>query len=243
MILPNARASFGRTEAQWLVRLLSGGDERRQRHWEGVLAERGIDPLLDDPRTLDAILRQPTLAPIPPLLIVYIILRQTMLERGIESRALCDYITALVLHFGEGRRALRIREYDDKEYRYLIDIVAELDEATGTRAFLLRAHLGNYALWLSGLFPDYIVARVHRRGGPGLGYYETLGQTGYRLAAGDPYARRHSLDGLYDLAADAFCPIRRALNAFSDSYLLPKATSPVDRVLRQAASDYQDHAD
>jgi hypothetical protein len=149
MILPNVRASFGRTEAEWLVRLLSVGDERRQRHWEGVLAERGIDPLLDDPRTLDAILRQPTLAPLPPPLVVYVILRQTMLERGIESRALCDYVAALVLHFGEGRRALRIREYDDQEYRYLVDIVAEADEASGTRAFLLHAHLGNYALWLS----------------------------------------------------------------------------------------------
>ncbi len=219
------------------------GDERRERHWEGVLAERGIDPLLDDPRTLDAILRQPTLAPVPPPLVIYVILRQTMLERGIESRVLCDYVAALVMHFGHGRRALRIREYDDNEYEYLVDIVADADEASGTRAFLLHAHLGNYALWLSGLFPDYIVARVHRKGGPGLDYYESLGQTGYRLAAEDPYARRHSLDGLYDLAADAFSPVRRALNAFSDGYLLPRPTSPVDRVLRQAANDYQDHTD
>ena len=74
-------------------------------------------------------------------------------------------------------------------------------------------------------------------------YYETLGQTGYRLAAEDPYARRHSLNGLYDLAADAFGPVRRALNTFSDGYLLPRPASPVDRVLRQAANDYQDHTD
>jgi len=120
-----------------------------------------------------------------------------------------------------------------------VDLVAEIDEASGQRGFLLRAHLGNYALWLSGLFPDHIVARVHRKGGPGLDYYETLGQTGYRLAAEDPFARQHSLDELFSTAASAFGPIRRALNDFSDGYLLPQPTSPADRVLRQADNAYR----
>jgi hypothetical protein len=239
MILPNVRASFGRTEAQWLIRLLGAGDASRERHWESVLADHGIDPLLDDPRTLDAILRLPTLAPMPPSLVVYVFLRGALLENGIESRLLCDYVTSLFLQFGREKRSFRIREYDDQDYEYLVDLVAEIDEANGQRGFLLRAHLGNYALWLSGLFPDHIVARVHRKGGPGLDYYETLGRTGYRLAAKDPFARQHALDDLYSTAASAFKPIRRALNDFSDGYLLPQPTSPVDRVLRQADSAYQ----
>ena len=44
----------------------------------------------------------------------------------------------------------------------------------------MRAHLGNYALWLSGLFPDYIEARHWRRGAPDLDYYEEMGRRGSR---------------------------------------------------------------
>ena len=33
------------------------------------------------------------------------------------------------------------------------------------RAFLLRTHMGNFSLWLLGLFPDFLEARMRRRGG------------------------------------------------------------------------------
>ncbi|NIQ54284.1 MAG: hypothetical protein GWN71_21220, partial [Gammaproteobacteria bacterium] len=72
--------------------------------------------------------------------------------------------------FGEENRAYRIDDTDQTTYFYLVDILSDMDGATGRRAFLLRAHLGNFALWLSGLFPDRIQARV-RRGAPGLEYY------------------------------------------------------------------------
>lgn len=239
MILPNVRASFGREEARWLVHLLADGDPERQRHWDTVVGERGIDPLLDARETLDRILERRELHPMPAPVVFYVLLRNTLLESGIDSRVVTDYVTALVVQFGRERRAFRIADYDDKEYHYLVDIVDELGDATGRRAFLLRAHLGNFALWLSGLFPDYIVSRVHRKAGPGIDYYEEMGQTGYSLAAEDPYARREALDALYRDAADTFPGVRRALNSFSDRYLLPKPASPVDRLLRQAKDAFQ----
>ncbi|MFQ5679555.1 MAG: hypothetical protein ACE5HP_08845 [Gemmatimonadota bacterium] len=238
MILPNVRSSFGRPEAEWLVHLLGAGDPARRREWESCVAERGLDPILDDPATLEAILAYPRLHPVPATLVLYVMLRRALLESGIESRSLADYVTALVLRFGDRRRSLRIGDYDDNEYHYLVDVLDELREARGRRAFLLRAHLGNYSLWLAGLFPDYIVARVHRRGGPGLDYYEELGQSGFSMAAEDPHARREELDRLYGYAAEAFVPVRRALNRFSDRLLFPAPRSPVDRLLRQVRSSY-----
>lgn len=238
MILPNVRAAFGRSEAQWLVRLLAGGEAERERHWEAILAQRGIDPLLDDPAALEALVSWPGVTPIPPGLAVYVFLRRTLLDAGVEDRMMADYMAALVLHFGYKRRSFRIAEYDDKEYFYLVDIVKDLDEATGQRAFLLSAHLGNFALWLSGLFPDYITARVHRKAGPDIEYYETMGQTGFRLAASDTRARQGELDALYREVAAAFREVRRALNRFSDQYLLPRPASPVDRLLRQVRTDF-----
>lgn len=112
-------------------------------------------------------------------------------------------------------------------------------ESDGRRGFLLSAHLGNFALWLSGLFPDWIGTRERRRGGPNLGYHEAMGQTGFSLAADAPFARRRQLDGCYRDAAKAFTALRVALNRFSDRYLTPRPASPVDHLLRQAVDDFE----
>jgi hypothetical protein len=238
VILPNVRMSFGRNEARWLVLLLGDGDARGQRHWEEVLVDEGIDALLDDPRAADVVLRHRGLLLAPPRLVLYVLIRRAFLERGLESRMLADYTTALVFEFGKRDRSYRIADHDEKEYRYLVDVLADLADANGRRAFLLRAHLGNFALWLSGLFPDHIVARVHRMGGPGLDYYEEMGRTGFLLAAGDPHADHRSLGELYENAAEAFPSVRRALNLFSEQNLFPNPASPVDRFLRQTADGF-----
>ena len=237
MILPNVRGSFGRDEAVWLVRLLAGDDRRARSRWESILGERGIDPLLDDPRTLEALIREGGVSLIPARLALYVFIRHAMLESGIESRVLADYVAAMVLEFGHPSRAYRITRYDDQEYGYLVDILRDMTDARGQREFLLRVHLGEFALWLSGLYPDYITARVRRKGGPGLEYYEEMGTAGYLLAADHPQARGGALSPLYRDAAQTFGRVRRALNTFSDRYLLPQATSPVDRFLRQVATD------
>ncbi len=66
-----------------------------------------------------------------------------------------------------------------------------------------------------------------------------MGQTGFLLASEDPYARGQALSELYRDAAAAFVPMRRALNRFSDRYLVPRASSPVDRLLRQVKDEFE----
>ncbi len=238
MIVPCVRARFGRPEAAILVHLLERQGEDVA-SWERTVAERGIDPLLDHPAVARGILEEAGVSRLPLSLVAYVLLRHGLLEAGVESRVLADYLASLFIQFGEMRRPYRIAAYDDREYHYLVDILAELSETRGRRAFLLRAHLGNLALWLSGFFPDWIETRVNRRGGPGLDYYEEMGQAGFSLAADDPFARRESLDGLFREAASSFTPMRRALNGFSDRFLTPLPASPVDRVLRQVRDSFQ----
>lgn len=239
MIRPDVRMSFGQEEVEWLIRLLAGGDDDRREKWEDRLSGRGVDELLDDAETRRRILNAEGVTLAPPGLVLYVLVRQSLQEAGVESRVLADYVTALVLEFGHEDRARRIAEHDDREYDYLVDILEEMMEADGRRAFLLRTHLGNFALWLSGLFPDYITSRVSRRGGPGLGYYEEMGETGYRMAAEDPRAEARSLSDVYRDVADRFRDVRRGLNEFSDELLFPSPAAPVDRLIRRARSDFR----
>jgi hypothetical protein len=238
MIFPHLRASFGRAEARLLLSLLDLDSEARVLA-ESRLSEEGIDPLLDDPRTLNALMAGEGLTLAPASLVFYLLVRHALLEDGINNQVVADYLAALLLEFGRERRAFRMAEDETHEYEYLVDIVATLTEARGREAFLLRAHLGNFSLWLSGLFPDRISARVHHRGAPGIRYYEELGATGFRLAADSADAENCGLDELYQTFAHNFPALRIALNRIADRHLFPSRGDPVDRLLRQIKDRFQ----
>ena len=104
------------------------------------------------------------------------------------------------------------------------------------RAFLVRQHLGNYALWMSGLFPDRIEMRRWRRGAPGIDYYDALGRRGFALAAEHRLAKEHGLSPLFERAAERFVMLRVALNRVSDTLFFPQRSSP-ERLMRQVSDE------
>jgi hypothetical protein len=234
MILPNVRASFGRAEASFVIWLLTRGSENERDQAEDRLQQEGFDNILDDPRTLNALLAHGGFSTAPQPLVFYVLVRHALLEGSISDRQLADYVSALLISFGRGRRAYRVSDEEGPAFHYLADLLDAAESASGHQQFLLRAHLGEYALWLSGVFPDYISSRVQRRGAPGLGYYEELGASGFRGAAGHRDAERNGMDRVYRSCAETFTALRVALNRVSDRHLFPVRGDPVNRVLRQA---------
>lgn len=232
MIRPNVRASFGRREAEFLLALAGPGGEER-------LREEGLDSLLDDPALLRSFLRRGgvTLAPAP--LVFYLLVRHALLEREVADRRLADYTAALLLEFGNAGRAHRVRRSDEEQYRYLADILVALEEARGEREFQLRVHLGNFALWLAGVFPDHITDRVRRRGAPPLSYYDEMGAIGFRTAAGTELALRHGVGDLFLRFADEFSTVRSALNTLSDALFFPHPRDTVERLLREVTNSFE----
>ena len=125
MILPTIRDSFGRRDAQHLVGLLGQGDKDLRAGAERRLREEGVDSLLDDPRLLNALLTGPDVSA-PPALVFYVLVRQALLETGIDDRSLADYVASLILVFGRGTREYRISDRSEEEFHYLVDVVASL---------------------------------------------------------------------------------------------------------------------
>jgi len=235
MILPTIRASFSRRDVLHLVRLLSRGDEELRRGAEHRLDEEGPDAILDDPRVLNALLTSAD-ASAPTNLVFYVLVRHALLEVGIDDRNTADYVASMLVAFGQSGRAYRPSEKTPEEYHYLVDMVARLADADRREAFLLRSHLGNFSLWLSGLFPDYLAARVRRKGAPDVAYYERMGTTGYHLASRSPEAKSLGLDRLLYDVANHFSGVRSALNLVSDRYMWPGAGDPVGRLLREVVA-------
>lgn len=231
MILPVIRSSFGRSDAQHLVQLLGRNDDELRAAAQERLDQEGVDALLDDPRVLNAVLTDPEVKASPEV-VFYVLVRQALLEGGMDDRAVADYVASLVLGFGKGARAYRLSDETEEEFHYLVDMVAEMDAAGDRRAFLLRAHMGNYSLWITGLFPDYVEARVQRRGAPPIRYYEEMGAVGYRMAAESREADALGMAALFHDVATHFRGVRTALNRVSDRYMWAGAANPVNRLLR-----------
>ncbi len=237
MIVPNVRSSFSRNDAEFVVWILSRGAEDARASQEERLRDGGFDALLDDPRTYNAMLSGREFITARPALIFYLLARHALLEDGIDDRVLADYLTALLLTFG---RMARDREFESQlaQFQYLVDILGEGDRAGGHRAFQLRVHLGEFALWLSGLFPDHITSRVRRRGAPGLDYYESMGATGFRMAARFRAAEEHGLDKVYLVCSETFPKLRVALNRIADRHLFPARGDGIERLLRQVRDSF-----
>lgn len=234
MILPTIRASIGRRDALHLIELIARRDEELRDAARRRLEEDGVGSLLDDPRVLNALLTDPDVKARPEVMF-YVLVRQAMLEAGVDDKDAADYVASLLFRFGQAHRAYRVSETAEEEYRYLVDMMLRLRDADGREAFLLRAHIGNFALWISGVFPDFVEARVRRRGAPPLSYYESVGATGYRMASESPEAAALGIRDVLGSVGRHFAGVRSALNRVSDRYLWRGAGNPVGRLLREVS--------
>jgi len=231
MIRANTRGRLSPADLQLVILLLSRGSAHRRVYLERRLAGEGPDPLLDAPDLLERLLTVRTMLVPSEALFFYVLVRHALRGAGVDDRDLADYLAALLLDFGRRDRAWRVDWNDDQRHRYLVDILTDLEASDGARRFKVMVHLGNYALWLAGLFPDYIAARQLRKAGPGVDYYDALGRRGFGMASDHALAGEYGLVAVLRTAAERFPSLRGALNGVSDRVFFPNFSSP-DRILR-----------
>ena len=221
MIRANTRSRLTGADLQLVLLLLSRGSAHRRALLERRLAVEGPDALLDSPELVERLLAVRTLLVPSEPLFLYVVVRHALRQAAIDDRDLADYLAAMLLDFGRRDRAWRVDWNDDQRHRYLVDILMDLEASNGPRRFKVMVHLGNYALWLAGLFPDYIAARHLRKGGPDLGYYDALGSRGFGLASDHALADEFGLDRVFRSAAERFPSVRTALNTVSERVFFP----------------------
>jgi len=203
MIQADARTRFTADDVELVLRCTPG-----------ATPSEDFDRRLDRPELAERLAGEPVPGPSPSLFF-YVLIRQSLRERGVEDRRVADYCAALLREFGVRDRSERIAPVDDHKHRYLIDIVADASASQGDRQFRVLVHLGNYALWVAGVFPGWIHARQNRRGGPDISYYEAMGTRGFAEASDHWMASRVGLDDVYRTTADHFSEVRQALNDLS----------------------------
>ena len=144
--------------------------------------------------------------------------RHVLQQGGISDRKLCDYVGSLLEAFSRANRLRFPTETHHLARQYISDILIALNRVTPEQAFLLRAHVGNYSLFISGIFHENTQLRS-RRGGPDLEFYEQIGRTNFQLVSSHATARRCELNDVFEGLADRFRDVRLALNQLSDQLL------------------------
>jgi hypothetical protein len=218
MIQANCRERLTAEDFDFVVRTLSKSENDSISLVELLTDAATRDAILDDPRLFHTVLEEGAPLNISPQLYFYILTRRVLKETGLDARAVSDYVASLLERFSQTARMRSPADGRAAPIQYLSDMLVALRDATPHQSFLIRAHMGNYSLFMSGIFHES-VQRRSERGAPDLSFYEDVGRASYRTAAGHPVARSCGLAGVYEELAEAFHQIRLALNRLADSLL------------------------
>src|SRR4026207_361872 len=218
MIRANCRERFTAADFDFVVRTLahSGSDHVSLIELLGNADTR--DSVLDSPRLVDAILCNAGQLCISSQFYFYVLARHVLRDVGITDRKLCDYVASLLEPFSRANSVNAPHAAEDDGRQDVSDMLIALTRATPEQAFLLRAHVGNYSLFLTGIFHENTQHRS-LRGAPDLAFYEQVGRTNYQLVASHATARRCELNDVYGELADRFREVRLALNRLSDQLI------------------------
>jgi len=235
MIQAQARNKLNQDDLQFIVTALRRQGEKDSTILKLLADDDMRDAMLDHPRLLEFLLAFRQTTSISPFLYFYVLVRHALREFKIDDRAVADYIANLLADFGHGNRMHRIDRYAAKEYKYLVDLMAELLDADSEQTFHVQSHLGNYALFLTGVFPDRVYHRAkYHPPSPDFSYYEQVGSANYQLASQHRIAEKYCLSDILYLLGQQFRQVRLALNHLADSYLhLDRNAGMTDRVIRR----------
>jgi hypothetical protein len=218
MIKANCRDRFTAADFEFVVRTL-GRSERDGVNLVDLLTDaEARDSILDHPRLLEAVLEDAAALSISPQLYFYILIRHVLKERGLMDRTVSDYVASLLENFSQTARMRSPGGAPGAPIQYVTDMLIALREASPVQSFLLRAHVGNYSLFITGIFHETVLSRS-QRGGPDVSFYEEVGSANYRAAAEHHVARSAALTEIYDQLAAGFHQVRLALNRLAGELL------------------------
>jgi len=218
MIQANCRARFTAADFDFIVRTLARSQTDHVSLVDLLSDVETRDSILDHPRLVDAILGNAGHLHISSQFYFYVLARHVLQQAGIVDRKLCDYVGSLLETFSRANRLQAPDQIDSRGREYISDMLIALTRATPEQAFLLRAHAGNYSLFISGIFHEN-TQRRSLRGAPDIDFYEQVGRTNYQLVASHATARRCELNDVFEELAGRFRDVRLALNQLSDQLL------------------------
>ncbi len=226
VIQPNCRVRFTAEDVDFIVAVLGGKTGGAECLVKLLADENTRDLILDDEALFQALLEQNRCLRLSSHFYFYILVRRVLRRAGIEDRSVADYVAEVLAEFSQADRSRCVVPGQAAPLDYFFEMMAALETADDRSGFLIRAHIGNHSLFISGVFPERVRYRSERRGFPDLRYYESLGRANFRAASYHRLAKRYALADIFDTLAERFEVARKALNDLSDRLISLGDTEP-----------------
>ena len=216
MIQPNCRVQFAAEDVDFILSILGRKIGNAECLIKLLSDEDSRDLILDDEALFHALLERRNCLRVSSRFYFYILVRNVFRRSGVPDRIVADYVAEVLAEFALAERARCVVPGQDRPLDYFFEMLAALQSADDRTSFFIRAHIGNYSLFLSGVFPDRIRFRAEARGFPDVKYYDALGRTHFRAASDHRLAQRYDLAEVFHTLADRFETTRLALNDIAD---------------------------
>jgi len=228
MIQPNCRVQFAAQDIDFILSVLGRSIGTAECLVKLLADEDSRDVILDDEALFHALLERGGCVRVSTRFYFYILVRRVFRRADLRDRTLADYVAEVLSEFARAEQGRCVVPGQANALDYLFEMLAALKDADDRTRFFIRVHIGNYALFLSGLFPDRIRFRAERRGFPDLKYYENMGRTHYQAASDHRLAQRYAVAGIFTTLAERFRATRLALNDIAERlFSLGEAAGPL----------------
>lgn len=219
IIQPNCRVQFTAEDIDFILEVFRPGVETRDCLLRLLSDEETRDLILDDEKLLQAVLEHRGCLRVSTHFYFYVLVRHVLRRSGLKDRLVADYVAELLAQFSQAERMQFKVGGEPRAFDYFCDLLAALQTVDETTRFYIRAHVGNYSLFLSGVFPDRIRYRAEYRGAPSLRFYEDLGRSNFRAVSDHYLAHKYDLASIFNTLAERFQETRLALNDLGDRLL------------------------
>jgi hypothetical protein len=221
VIQANCRTQFTADDFSFVVRVLAKSPRDAVSLVSLLSDVEERDAILDHDLIYHSLVDEADCLRVSAAFYFYVLTRRVLRRVSLDERALTDYVAAVLLAFSHisQLRAPEENAPSSRSFVYISDLLTRLNTCPPEQAYLLRTHLANYALFLSGMFAERVQAHAQRRGAPGLGFYEAIGQSSFLSAAQHPQAKRTEHHAIFEMLGSEFHRVRLALNDLADTLL------------------------
>lgn len=214
IVQPNCRIQFTPDDFALISKVLGGGNGLEQL----LRDDETLPDILDDPSLINALQDRPTRWQMSAHLYFYLLVRNVLREFHLSNRTVAEYLAELLVYFADAKH-LKMRVDGLPPCEYFYEMLLALQQADRDTAFRIRAYMGNYALFMAGLFRDRVQYRAARKGAPSVRYYAGMGMSSYQVASEHTLASQYGVADVFAGLAEDFELVCRALHRLSERYL------------------------
>src|SRR5215471_6688685 len=151
VIQPNCRVQFAAEDIDFILSVLGNKIETADCLVKLLADEESRDLILDDEALFKALLERRGCLRVSTRFYFYILVRNVFRRADIQDRAVADYVAEVLAEFSRAAKARCFLPGQMNSLDYFFEMLSALNAADDRASFFIRAHIGNYSLFFSGV--------------------------------------------------------------------------------------------